>query len=202
MGVYTGVDRTCKRAIGESDLQRLFFSDLGANHHLAFSRDLFYFSFLGHGIPFIDMAKLCTDDMRGSHLSYARSKTGQRLTTEICPAMNQIIRRWHVIDSRRLFPIIGFPFRQSDYEAALRRYNRHLQLLARLFDIKGGLNSYSARHSWASEAYRLGVAVDTISSCMGHTTEATTRIYLRSLSTQLTDLQLQPVLDAYQRPLG
>lgn len=201
-GVYTGVDRTCKRAIGESDLQRLFFSDLGANQHLAFSRDLFYFSFLGHGIPFIDMAKLCTDDVQGGHLVYARSKTGQRLMTEICPAMNQIIRRWHVTGSKRLFPIVGFPFCQSDYEVALRRYNRHLQLLAVQFGIQGGLNSYAARHSWASEAYRLGVAVDTISSCMGHTTEATTRIYLRSLSTQQTDMQLRPVLDAYQRPFA
>ena len=40
---------------------------------------------------------------------------------------------------------------------------------------------YKARHSWATTAKRLDIALRVISEAMGHTSEMTTRIYLDSI---------------------
>ena len=41
------------------------------------------------------------------------------------------------------------------------------------------LTTYSFRHAWASEAYHLHVPIGVISQALGHTSERTTRIYLK-----------------------
>ncbi|MBR6607012.1 MAG: phage integrase SAM-like domain-containing protein, partial [Prevotella sp.] len=41
--VYTGVDKTQKRAVDESIIQRLCLLDLSSKQHLAFTRDIFMF---------------------------------------------------------------------------------------------------------------------------------------------------------------
>lgn len=195
--VYKSVAATRKRAAEAEDLQRLFHLDLTENPALMFSRDLFYFCFLGRGIPFIDLVKLQQRHIEGTHLVYQRSKTGQLVVVELAPAMKSIIERWHQATSRCLFPILPAGFTQRCYDSALRRYNRHLRLLSHLCGMERHLSSYIARHSWASEAYRLGVPIQTISTCMGHTTEETTHIYLRSLSTTHIDQSARTVLNVY-----
>ncbi len=195
--VYKSVAATRKRAAEAEDLQRLFHLDLTDNPELMFSRDLFYFCFLGRGIPFIDLVKLQKRHIEGAHLIYQRSKTGQLVVVELAPAMKSIIERWHQATSRCLFPILPAGFTQRSYDSALRRYNRHLKHLSHLCGLECHLSSYIARHSWASEAYRLGVPIQTISTCMGHTTEETTHIYLRSLSTTHIDQSARTVLKVY-----
>lgn len=195
--VYKSVATTRKRAAGPEDLKRLFTLDLSQEPKLAFARDLFRFSFLGRGIAFVDLAKLQQKHVQGNHLAYQRSKTGQQVIVELPETMVAIIRRWHQPASRYLFPILPQPHCPRDYDTALRSYNRRLAKLSERCHFAGDLTSYIARHSWASEAYRLGVPIQAISACMGHTTEQTTRIYLRSLSTQHLDRSAQPVLDAY-----
>ena len=49
------------------------------------------------------------------------------------------------------------------------------------------LNSYVARHSWASLARDSGIPLSVISSGMGHTSERTTRIYLSDLEHKIID---------------
>lgn len=200
--IYKRVAATRKRAANAEDLQALFCLDLTHKPQFAFARDLFYFSFLGRGIAFVDLAKLRMRQIEGNHLVYQRSKTGQLIIVEVPDAMRNIISRWHQKGSERIFPILPDNPRPCDYDTALRRYNRHLKALSALCDLDTSLTSYTARHSWASEAYRLGVPVSTISTCMGHTTETTTRIYLRSLSTHYIDQSAHAVLDVYAERLN
>jgi len=195
--VYKSVAATRKRAAEAQDLQRLFRLDLRLQPKLAFARDLFYFSFLGRGIPFVDLAQMRTQQIEGNHLIYQRSKTRQQVVVELVGAMHDIIRRWRQPGCKYLFPILPPDFSQGDYDTALRCYNRRLSKLSAICHFSQPLTSYIARHSWASEAYRLGVPVTTISTCMGHTTEHTTRIYLRSLSTRHIDDTTRAVVMAY-----
>ena len=49
------------------------------------------------------------------------------------------------------------------------------------------LSSYTARHTWATQAYHAGIPVSVISEGMGHSTEKVTRIYLAQLTPTIID---------------
>ena len=53
--VYTGVDRTRKRAVTETVISQLLSIDLKKSKALQFARDLFIFSFYARGMAFVDI---------------------------------------------------------------------------------------------------------------------------------------------------
>ena len=77
--VYTGVDKTIKRAITLYVIRQIKALDLSARANLDFARDMFLFSFYTRGMSFVDMAYLRKKDLCGDILSYRRRKTGQQL---------------------------------------------------------------------------------------------------------------------------
>lgn len=192
-GVYTGVDRTRKRAVDESVIVRLQKLKLCASSALALARDLFVFSYCTRGMAFVDMAFLRWQDIADGVISYCRHKTGQRLTIRIEPCMESIIRRYEkklAPPSAFVFPILfsdepETAYRQ--YQTALGYYNRMLKKLAELAGINISLSSYVARHSWATTARNRNIPLSVISAGMGHTSERTTEIYLASLENLVID---------------
>ncbi|WP_270611739.1 site-specific integrase [Bacteroides intestinalis] len=151
--VYTGVERTRKRAVPEAIMVRLQKLDLTHSAPLAFSRDMFIFSYCTRGMAFVDIAYLKKEDVSGGILSYVRHKTGQRLTVRIEPLIEDIIERYKpfVHNSPYLFPIITSndpeeAFRQ--YQTALGYHNRKLKKLGKLTGENLHLSSYTARHKW------------------------------------------------------
>ena len=77
--VYTGVEKTLKRAISLNDLKHIKGLDLSLKPNLDFARDMFLFCFYTRGMSFIDMAYLRKKDLQNGILSYRRRKTGQQL---------------------------------------------------------------------------------------------------------------------------
>ena len=59
--VYTGVEKTLKRAVSLNDLKRIKGLDLSLKPNLDFARDMFLFCFYTRGMSFIDMAYLLTN---------------------------------------------------------------------------------------------------------------------------------------------
>ena len=57
-GVFTGNDRTEKRNVNMNVIQQLVNLDLSQYRSLSYARDLFLFSFLTRGMPFVDIAYL------------------------------------------------------------------------------------------------------------------------------------------------
>ena len=78
--VYTGVDKTAKRALRQEDMSRIYRMDLSGLPQAAFARDIFMFSFFTRGMSFVDMAYLKKSDVSDSTLTYRRRKTGQTLS--------------------------------------------------------------------------------------------------------------------------
>lgn len=56
--VYTGIDKTVKRAVPLKAIKRIKELDLTLKPHLDYARDMFLFSFYTRGMSFIDMAYL------------------------------------------------------------------------------------------------------------------------------------------------
>ena len=187
--VYTGVDKTTKRAVSLGVIRQIKRMDLSSNASLDFARDMFLFSFYTRGMSFVDMAYLRKSDLRHGVLVYRRRKTGQQLLIKWEPCMQEIVNKYDVETSPYLLPIIT----QSDsgdryqYLLASHRVNRYLKCIGKRLKIPIPLTMYVARHAWASIAKSKNVPLSVISEGMGHDSEATTRIYLASLDNMAID---------------
>ena len=190
--VYTGVDHTRKRAVGEETVIRLRCLNLEHSPSLALARDIFIFSYCARGMAFVDIAFLRKQDIAGGTIRYVRRKTGQHLTIRIEPCMGDIIERYSQVTrtSDYVFPLLSAkdPVRVfSQYQTALGYYNRRLKRLADLLELEMPLSSYTSRHTWATTARNHNVPLSVISAGMGHASEKTTQIYLASLESSVID---------------
>ena len=197
--VYTGIDKTTSRAISERSIASMLSMDTRKNYSLTLSRDLFMFSYVMRGMPFVDMVYLKRSQINGSCITYTRRKTGATLRVRIEGEAARIISKYRVMypKSEYLFPILE---RQDDtrlccsdrkhysrYCSALSLYNRNLKKLSSMAGIHERVSSYVARHSWASAARNIGSGMSVISAALGHNSEHTTRIYLSNLDSTLID---------------
>ena len=91
--VYTGVDKTVKRAIPVKAIKALKELDLSLKPSLDFARDMFMFSFYTRGMSFVGMAYLKKADLQDGKLTYRRRKTGQQLTIRWDRCMEYIVNK-------------------------------------------------------------------------------------------------------------
>lgn len=186
--VYTGVDKTVKRAIPIKSIKALKELDLSLKPSLDFARDMFLFSFYTRGMSFIDMAYLKKSDLKNGILTYRRRKTGQELTIKWEKCMDEIIAKYPKNETDFLLPIITMQSNErKQYDNALHLVNYHLKDISEMLRLQRPLTMYVARHSWASAAKAKNVPLSVISEGMGHDSEATTQIYLASLETSVVD---------------
>lgn len=193
--VYTGIDKTVKRAIPLKAIKRIKGLDLSMNSSLEFAKDMFMFSFYTRGMSFIDMAYLKKKDLQNGILSYRRRKTGQQLFIKWEKCMQEIVGKYQKDGTDYLLPIIKEAGNeQRQYRNALRLVNNKLKEIATMAGLQVNLTMYVSRHSWASIAKNKNVPLSVISEGMGHDSEATTQIYLASLDNSLVDKANEMIL--------
>ena len=187
--VYTGIDKTIKRAIPLKAIKQIKNLDLSLQPSLDFARDMFLFSFYTRGMSFVDMAYLRKKDLSNGVLSYRRRKTGQQLFIRWDRCMQEIVEKYENPISEYLLPIIK-PMKgeeRKQYKNAMYLINRKLKTIGNMVGVQLPLTMYVARHSWASAAKNKNVPISVISEGMGHDSELTTQIYLASLDTAVVD---------------
>lgn len=187
--VYTGMEKTVKRAISVEAIKRIKKLDLSLKPTLDFARDMFLFSFYTRGMSFVDMAYLKKSDLKNGILSYRRKKTGQQLHIRWERCMQEIIEKYPNTATEYLLPMITNPASDGrrQYENALHLINCKLKNVAELADLSVSLTMYVSRHSWASIAKGKNIPLSVISEGMGHDSETTTQIYLASLDNSVID---------------
>lgn len=187
--VYTGGDKTVKRALPIELVKRIKTLDLSLTLSLDFARDMFLMSFYLRGMSFIDMAFLKKSDLKNGYITYRRRKTGQQLIIEWTKEMQQILDKYPENESDYLLPVIRNPGtnERCTYRNVGYNINHNLKSIAGMVGITIPLTLYVARHSWASAAKAKGIPISVISEGMGHDSEATTQIYLASLDTSVVD---------------
>lgn len=197
--VYTGVDKTVKRAVPLAAIKKIKRLDLSGEPLMQFARDMFMFSFYTRGMSFVDMAFLKKSDLRNGILTYRRKKTGQLLNIKVEKCMQDIIDRYATDGSSYLLSII------KDESAARRQYlnashlvNRKLKAIGEKAGLSVPLTMYVARHAWASIAKSKNIPMSIISEGMGHDNEKTTRIYLAELDTAVVDKANRQILKEFE----
>ena len=162
--VYTGVDKTSKRAIPIKTVKEIKDLDLSKDAEMAFARDLYMMCFNLRGISFVDLAMLKTDQLKNGYLTYSRQKTRQKLEIKWEKQMQEIVDRHHIKGSRYLLPILseeGGDTRRQ-YLNALHRVNARLKKIGKIVGCYIPLTTYTARHGWADAAiaaYEVGCKV-------------------------------------------
>lgn len=187
--VYTGVDKTTKRAMDIKTLRKIKEADLSMYPNAAYARDMFLLSFYLRGMSFMDMAYLKKSDLSNGQISYRRRKTGQQLVVKWSMEMREVLDKYPENETEYLLPIVtsttATPYNQ--YRTKQYRINKGLKTVASRIGLKMSLTLYCSRHSWASIAKSKGIPVGVISDGLGHDSELTTQIYLSTLDTSAVD---------------
>lgn len=202
--VYTGIAKTNKRAIPTESVSSIKHLDtskeLTPKQELA--RDTFLMCFYLRGISFVDLAHLRKSDLKDGVISYTRSKTGQRISIRWEKDMQDIVDKYQAqtASSPYLFPFLASDTNckngtlQHKRQEELRLYHNaesriiyHLKKLGAKMGINGKLTLYVARHSWATTARDKNYSISIISQALGHNSETTTQIYLRSIQSSEVD---------------
>ena len=148
--VYTGVEKTMKRALSLNDIRRIKGLDLSLKPNLDYARDMLLFCFYTRGMSFIDLAYLRKKNLQNGTLSYRRRKTGQRLFIKWEKCMQGILDKYPVNETEYLLPIITK--RDEDYRKQyaneLHRVNHLLKKIGKQLDLPIPLTMYVGRHSW------------------------------------------------------
>lgn len=196
--VYTGIEKTVKRALPIPVIKKIKALDLSMIPALDYARDMFLLSFYLRGMSFIDMSYLRKSDLKNGSVVYRRRKTGQQLTIGWTPEMQAIIDKYSENPTQYLLPIIrtvGCNERCA-YRNASYNINHNLKKIANMINLEVPITMYVARHSWASAAKAKGIPVSVISEGMGHDNETTTQIYLSSLDTSVVDKANKLIISA------
>ncbi|MCM1491584.1 MAG: site-specific integrase [Muribaculum sp.] len=187
--VYTGVDKTVKRALPLPIIKKIKALDLSLTPSLEYARDMFLMSFFLRGMSFIDMAYLKKTNMKNGSIVYRRRKTGQQLTIGWTQEMQTLLDKYPQNPTQYLLPIIKTKGcnERSTYRNVGYSINHSLKKIAGMVGVQIPITMYVARHSWASAAKSKGIPLSVISEGMGHDSETTTQIYLASLDTSVVD---------------
>lgn len=179
--VYTGIDKTEKRAVPLQTIKAIkeLYMPSRALH---FARDMFLFSFYTRGMSFVDMAYLKKTDLDNGILTYKRRKTKQQLSIKREKCMQDIVNKWPSYNEY-LLPIITTAGKdeRTQYKSCQKNVNQQLRKISKMLKMRKGITMYVARHSWASIAKNMNIPLGVISDSMGHTSLKTTQIYLNAI---------------------
>lgn len=195
--VHSKPRKTVKRALKRAELRRIYHTDLSRSPHLEFARDIFMFSYFCRGMPFVDIVYLKKASLANGTISYFRRKTGQWMQVGITPQLDTLIARYSS-RSPYVFPVLQGEDEwdlHNQYRLVLERVNRNLKRLGKICGIDIALTTYVARHTWATQAKEMGAPAAVISEGLGHTTEKTTRIYLKEFDHNVVDKMNERVSD-------
>lgn len=189
---------TQKRAITKEEILKIINFKTEAGSSLMHSKNFFLFSFYTIGMNFKDMANLKWSNIISNRIVYIRAKTGKIFDIKIQARCREILDYYYKANKTPgdyIFPILNDTIHTSASSIKDRlhkvniRVNKDLKDIAEAVKIeaKHNITLYVARHSWATIQKENGVSTAIISESMGHDSEKTTQIYLKSFINKVLD---------------
>ena len=139
-------------------------------------------------------------------LVYLRHKTKRPMRVELCPEALRLLREYgkKSPDSPYLLPILdadtpGGWGLYKDYQDALRHFNRELAPAVELLLPGIRVSSYTARHTWATLAYHMGLPLGIISQSLGHSSIRVTETYLKPFENERLDKANKQLIAAVKK---
>ena len=193
---------TAKRAITAEQLVRLM--EFDCDEFQEKYRDFFVLIFYLIGINIIDLCHLKKEQLVNGRIEYVRAKTHRLYSIKVEPEAMEIIDRYK--GDKYLLNILD---RYRNYKDFAKRMNQNLRSIGEVKIGKHGaktvtpilpfITTYTARHSWATIAHKIGVPKDVISMALGHSFgNRTTDIYI-DYDSEKIDVANRRVIDFINR---
>lgn len=205
-GIRTKGIRPAKRALNECEVRRLTHPSLRKSlpAHLQCTLDVLLFILYERGMVFQDVYNLKWDMVSpDGHIFYLRSKTHCPIDVEVTPEAARIMERYRRGDTAWVFPFLHEGRSATRHalseESALRRINAQAKRIGLGADIALPLTTYVMRHTWATLMLEAGKSVELIGQCLGHTSIATTQIYLSRISVSRVDREVEDMVNRMLR---
>jgi integrase len=160
------------------------------------SHDLWLFSYFCNGANLTDVCRLTWNriDTKEGKLTFIREKTARSKKQNQTPVVAQlrpetlaIIDRWGTPDkqpNRFVFPFLNADMTALQKKQAVHQTvkitNKWMGKIAEELGIEADVNTYSARHSFATTLLKSNAPLAFISKSLGHTNIKTTESYLGS----------------------
>ncbi len=192
-------EKTLKRSLDAVVIRTLSRMELEKDSPLSLARDIFMFSFYTRGMSFVDIALLKKKNVFPAEICYKRHKTDQLMRVGINREISRILERYKNMPGEYMFPL--FTEEEDPYTGYRNAYHKirySLRKISRSIGLEIPLRLHAARHSWATIAKENGASVHIIGECLGHTSEKTTRIYLKELDHSALDAVNNQVADFIQ----
>lgn len=147
------------------------------------TRSLFLFSLFTCGLNAKDMYEMPMNALKGSYLTYNRSKTKEKradkakISVEIPDVVFELIKPYLSKEGQFLFKMKDLYSSLSNFQHAL---SDGLSQIRRIWKYDGTLQFYGARHTFANIAhYDLGIDKSFVALCLNHKLPAgTTSLYI------------------------
>lgn len=179
-----------KMALKKSDIDKIL-NYIPVEGYESRSWCIWVFSYLSNGMNISDICRLKWEniDFKNKSIDFIRAKTKsttrgdiKKITTMLFPQLENII---NAIGSRQHEYV--FPF-LNGVQSELRKKritnqlikvtNKHMNIIAEKLGIDANLDSYSARHSFATILLQSNAPIPFISKALGHSSFKTTETYL------------------------
>lgn len=199
---FTKNTKTAKRAISSRMIRKIANAEI-QNKTEELARDLFMFSYYTRGMSFVDISFLKKTDISRTYLIYKRKKTGQELKIAWRKEMQDLVDKHSSLDGIHLLGILDTQKPESlrkQYHYKQCLINNALKRLAKRLRLNINLTMYVARHSWATIAREKNVPISVISDSLGHNSEKTTHIYLKSVDANIIDHYNAKLIDDITQP--
>ena len=160
------------------------------------SHDLWLFSYFCNGANLTDICRLTWNriDIKESRLTFVRQKTARSkkqnqisIVAHLRPETLAIIERWGTADKRPngfVFPFLTADMTDRQQKQAVHQTvkmtNKWMGKIGEQLGIDADVNTYSARHSFATSLLKSKAPLAFISKSLGHTNLKTTESYLGS----------------------
>ena len=198
-----------KKALSKDDVTKILRYECQTDAEQR-ARDLWVFSYLSNGMNLADVCALHWSDLdpKTNKLNYVRKKTARskkgnqsKIVAKLFPESWAIIERQGNTDKRPTAYV--FPFFDASMSAerqkavihqVIKTTNKWMQRIGQTLGIEGDVNTYAARHSFATILLQSDAPLAFISQSLGHTNLKTTQSYLGSFDDEKTKGYLDALL--------
>ena len=199
-----------KKALGEDIITSVleFPCEPGSTREMA--RDLWIFSYLSNGLNFTDICHIKRSEVNLSSgsIEIYRSKTKEtkredmtKIAIMLSDETLAVIEKWGSSDTSKgayLFPFINDSMSPERKKAAIKQVikntNYHLNKISESLGIEVPINTYEARHTFATALLRSEAPLAFISQSLGHSSISTTQSYLGSFEDTKTKKYLSALI--------
>lgn len=189
--------QTRKQAISKEEMYSIIKVELPEYSKIWEAQQYFTFMYYGQGINFKDMALLRWKDLVQGRIQYTRAKTHQLINFKISEQLQLVLDKFRLLtgdaEDNYIFPILDKSKHLSPQQIddrvhkVLGYVNRNLKEIGKMVGLSVSLNTYAARHTYATVLKYAGADISKISQALGHKNLRTTEIYLKSFENEEID---------------